>query len=166
MADVCCRHGITDLEIAFDNSFHLHKILRSMRRSRRCQTVIVIPALQEEGNSRAASTEPGSGTTGGTIGAGNSLDNFLYNGTSGNVTLSGGAGNDIYYAGTSDTIVENANEGADWVYLYKGTDGSYSLPANVENLLVYNSLPSLAVMSGNSSDNIIDATSLGHGATI
>jgi Ca2+-binding RTX toxin-like protein len=80
---------------------------------------------------------------------GNSLDNVLtggagvdtLSGAAGNDTLDGGAsadslsgglGDDTYYVDTNnDVIVENAGEGADLVF---SSNGSYTLPANVENL--------------------------------
>lgn len=86
---------------------------------------------------------------------GNAGDNLLRGeggadtlyGSDGHDTLNGGAGNDLMYGGkgndiyiadvTSDRIVEGANEGTDTVYTY----ATYTLPANVENLVGWGTAP-------------------------
>ncbi|MDD5160514.1 MAG: cadherin-like domain-containing protein [Sulfuricurvum sp.] len=64
---------------------------------------------------------------------GNSADNIL-NGLAGADVMSGGAGNDTYYVDNiGDTVIENSAEGTDTV----ASTVSYSLSANVENLVLY-----------------------------
>jgi trimeric autotransporter adhesin len=111
-------------------------------------------------------------------GTGNELNNFIA-GTSSNNTLSGGGGddglygadgadillggtgNDTYYeVDASDTITENVNEGVDIVL----ASSTFSLPANVENLILLdvagngnatgNTLSN--TITGNSGNNILD----------
>lgn len=89
---------------------------------------------------------------------GNELANTL-DGGAGNDTLDGGAGNDLliggtgddtYYVGTSDKITEKAGEGTDTAI---ATASSYTLGANVENLILQGSA-NLAG-TGNSNNNYI-----------
>ncbi len=64
-------------------------------------------------------------------GTGNALDNIL-TGNSGANILSGGPGNDTYIVDSLDTVIENANEGIDTIR----TSETYTLPTNVENLIL------------------------------
>jgi serralysin len=90
---------------------------------------------------------------------GNSVDNIL-NGLGGADSMSGGAGNDTYYVdNTGDTVIENASEGTDAV----ASTVSYSLSANVENLVLYGSAVINGVgndlnnsLVGNAVDNILN----------
>lgn len=85
--------------------------------------------------------------------AGNSGNNFL-NGGAGNDTMSGGLGNDGYFVDSRfDVIVERTGEGTDTIRLQLGTDWFYTIPDNVENLLVVDGARS--VVAGNSLDNVI-----------
>lgn len=66
---------------------------------------------------------------------GNSAANII-NGGGGIDTMKGGAGNDTYYVeSVGDLVVETINNGTDTVISYLG---SYSLPVNVENLILAN----------------------------
>ncbi|WP_141653106.1 beta strand repeat-containing protein [Phenylobacterium immobile] len=86
---------------------------------------------------------------------GNGLNNTLTGNDAANIlaggagadSLIGGAGNDTYVLSDFDTIVELANEGADTVEFTFTGQGTYALPANVENLklLGANSLPFVGV---------------------
>lgn len=59
--------------------------------------------------------------------------NDTLNGLAGNDSMAGGAGNDGYYVGeTGDRVVEIANAGNDRIF----SNISYSLPANVERLVL------------------------------
>ncbi|EJN10300.1 Ca2+-binding protein, RTX toxin [Herbaspirillum sp. YR522] len=114
---------------------------------------------------------------GGTVGAGNTLDNVItgnnlgntLSGAGGNDTLIGGTGNDVIDGGTgvdrmqgglgndiytvddvSDVIIENANEGIDTVK----SSISYSLGSNLENLTITGTANGLQGI-GNSADNVI-----------
>lgn len=76
------------------------------------------------------------------------LGNDTLDGGASNNFMYGGDGNDVYYLGTgADLVVENSGEGVDTVY-YNST-GSYTLTANVENLVT------VANGTGNSSDNTV-----------
>lgn len=108
----------------------------------------------------------GSATTSGT---GNALDNVMWgnaaanvlSGLAGNDTIDGGAGADTLIGGTgddtywvddpADSVTENAAEGNDTV---KSTLPSYTLAANVENLLL---LPGAGNLQGigNALDNVL-----------
>ena len=90
---------------------------------------------------------------------GNSGDNVL-DGGAGADTLIGGQGNDTYIVDNpGDTVIENSDEGVDTVQ----SSVTYSLPTNVENLMLTgtgaingtgNDLDN--VITGNSSDNMLD----------
>ncbi|MEJ6021971.1 putative Ig domain-containing protein [Ramlibacter sp. PS4R-6] len=70
-------------------------------------------------------------------------------------TLAGGTGNDVYLVDTTtDTITENADEGVDSVQ----TKFTFTLAANVENLLILES-SSGANGTGNASDNALTGSS-------
>jgi Ca2+-binding RTX toxin-like protein len=75
----------------------------------------------------------------------------------GTCTLIGGAGNDYYEFGqsydTRDVIVEYAGQGIDTVFVANTT--SYTLPANVENLMMPESATYGATLNGNGGDNWI-----------
>ncbi len=86
--------------------------------------------------------------TGPINGTGNALDNVLTGNSAANV-LTGGLGNDTYVATLADTVVENAGEGIDTVTA--GT--SYTLTANVENLILVSSLDFTG--TGNTEANLI-----------
>jgi Ca2+-binding RTX toxin-like protein len=77
-------------------------------------------------------------------GYGNSLNNVLYgnignnllNGGTGADVMFGGAGNDVYFVDDpGDLVFENMNEGTDAVF----STVNYTLPANVENLVLQGS---------------------------
>ncbi|MGN6159020.1 MAG: beta strand repeat-containing protein [Devosia sp.] len=77
-------------------------------------------------------------------GTGNALDNTITGNAAGNVldgglgndTMAGGLGNDIYYAdSTGDVVTEASNAGTDTVH-FTGLSGTYTLGANVENLIL------------------------------
>lgn len=71
--------------------------------------------------------------------------------------LAGGRGDDIYVVDRStDKVIENAAEGVDTVVSYSGT---YTLPANVENLVIKGS--AAAVGLGNAGANILVANDAG-----
>ncbi len=99
-------------------------------------------------------------------GVGNDAGDLFRNETNHNVTFTGGTGNDSYDVGTGDTILERSGGGIDTVCLFKGTDSSYTIPANVENLSILSPISSLTAIGGTSSGNVIDASNLGHGAWI
>lgn len=88
------------------------------------------------GNASANRIEGGDGND--TL-AGLAGDDVLVGGA-GSDGLVGGAGNDTYHAQAGDVLVENANEGADWVFMTvvidDGDPGNdyYALPDNFENL--------------------------------
>ena len=66
--------------------------------------------------------------------------------------LAGGAGDDFYWLNDgTEQVVEQPGQGTDTVELW----GSYTLPANVENLIVFGDT---SFARGNSQDNIIHAT--------
>jgi len=69
--------------------------------------------------------------------------------------LVGGKGNDTYLIDYMDQVVEQANEGIDTVR----TDMSYTLVANVENLVLTGS--AVLTGTGNELDNVITANSAG-----
>jgi Ca2+-binding RTX toxin-like protein len=90
---------------------------------------------------------------------GNSGNNVL-DGVSGNDTLRGGQGDDTYVVtpGDADTVVELAGEGIDTTMV----GGSYTLPANVENLVAGQSGAASSYKiyaTGNAIDNVITARS-------
>ncbi len=96
------------------------------------------------------------------FGVGNSLDNTItsnsgnniLNGNSGNDTLTGGLGNDLYIVdSTLDVVVEGVAGGTDTIR----TTASYTMSANVENLLLVGNAAING--SGNSLDNIITGNS-------
>ncbi len=63
--------------------------------------------------------------------------NDTLDGGAGNDSMSGGAGDDTYFVDAlSDAVVENANDGADTVQ----TSITYTLAANVENLVLLNTV--------------------------
>ncbi|MBB2688977.1 UNVERIFIED_ORG: Ca2+-binding RTX toxin-like protein [Rhizobium esperanzae] len=94
-------------------------------------------------------------------GTGNTLANVI-SGGSGNDTLDGGAGADTLIGGTGDdtyivdnagdVITENAGEGTDTV---KTALASYTLAANVENLVYTGTGTAVFAGTGNALDNII-----------
>ena len=91
--------------------------------------------------------------TDGITGTGNGLGNRL-DGSQNSAAnaLVGLAGNDVYVLGAGDTIVEAVGGGTDIV----GTASSYSLAANVENLVL---LGSAAIAgTGNSLANMLDGS--------
>src|SRR5215218_10999601 len=64
-------------------------------------------------------------------------------------TLSGGAGDDFYWVrDTRDVVVESAGGGVDTVQIWS----SYTLPANVENLVVFGQG---SYAAGNDGNNVI-----------
>ncbi|SDX40504.1 Ca2+-binding protein, RTX toxin-related [Allochromatium warmingii] len=82
---------------------------------------------------------------------GNALNNIL-NGQKNNNknTLTGLGGDDSYYVGIGDTVIEGAGQGNDTVY----STYTYTLPANVENLVLLDG--NLSVNgTGNNLNNII-----------
>ena len=80
---------------------------------------------------------------------GNSGDNFIDGGT-GADTMTGGLGDDSYFVDNAgDVVTENANEGSDFVF----SSISYTLGANVENLLLLGGLNRSGY--GNGLDNVI-----------
>src|SRR6185312_1228018 len=77
-------------------------------------------------------------------GTGNALDNTITGNAAGNVLdgglgndpMAGGLGNDIYYADSpGDVVTEASNAGTDTVH-FTGLSGTYTLGANVENLIL------------------------------
>ena len=101
------------------------------------------------------------GNGAGNVLTGNSADNIISDGGSAGVaTMAGGAGNDTYYVNNSaDVITENANAGWDTVY----SSTSYTLPVNVEAVVLQESAGNATIkgnnaynyLVGNSSDNIL-----------
>ncbi len=81
------------------------------------------------------------------------IGNDTLDGGTGNDTLVGGVGNDTYYVSTSDKITENVNEGTDTAI----ANSSYSLGANVENLILQGSFNLSG--TGNSNNNVITGNS-------
>ena len=76
--------------------------------------------------------------------------NNLLNGEAGADTMLGGAGNDTYFVDNAgDVVVENSNEGNDAVF----ATVSYTLPANVETLVLQGSADLQG--SGNNQANTI-----------
>lgn len=65
---------------------------------------------------------------------GNAGNNTLV-GNSGVNTLVGGDGDDVYYADSKDTVIELAGEGNDTL-IVTITSGSYTIPANFENIII------------------------------
>ncbi len=84
---------------------------------------------------------------------GGSGDDWM-NGGAGDDVLAGGLGNDMFRIDSSsnDTIKEAANEGTDTVYLARS---SYTLAANVENLIVDANIISTVAVTGNALDNTL-----------
>ena len=80
-------------------------------------------------------------------GIGNAQNNILIGNSAANV-FTGGMGDDTYVIGVGDAVVESAHEGIDTVR----TDGSYTLGANVENLILFGSRTATAI--GNALDNV------------
>lgn len=75
--------------------------------------------------------------------------NDSYNTGGGLDTISGGAGDDYYWlAGAGQKVIENPGQGVDTVNLWS----SYTLPANVENLVIQNTN---TYGAGNDANNII-----------
>ncbi|MDA8129849.1 MAG: hypothetical protein M0Z73_14285 [Betaproteobacteria bacterium] len=68
----------------------------------------------------------------------------------------GGLGNDTYWVSINDAVIENAGEGIDTA-VWQGATGSYTLTANVENLLGYGAYSG----TGNSLNNSISVVSAG-----
>ena len=76
--------------------------------------------------------------------------NDTLDGGAGNDILIGGTGNDTYYVGTSDKITEIAGEGIDTAI---ATASSYTLGANVENLILQGTMNLSG--TGNSNNNYL-----------
>ena len=93
---------------------------------------------------------------------GNSSNNIL-NGGNGNDLLIGGLGDDTYFVDSnSDSVHENFNEGTDLII----TSVSYTLPSNIEKIILTGSLDIDAygnglnnTLKGNSGKNLIDGKS-------
>jgi len=81
-------------------------------------------------------------------GSGNALDNVLVGNSAVNV-LTGGGGDDTYHIGAGDTVIEQADEGRDTIV----TDQTYTLGANLENLMLVGSAPIDG--TGNDLDNVL-----------
>ena len=103
--------------------------------------------------------------TGNFTGTGNALDNVITGGAgddwldggAGNDTLIGGAGNDTYVvASVGDVVVEQANGGIDTVRTSLAT---YTLGANVENLVYTGTGSAPFTGTGNDLDNVITGSS-------
>jgi Ca2+-binding RTX toxin-like protein len=77
-------------------------------------------------------------------------------GTAGPDILTGGSGDDVYMVGIGDTVVEAANSGVDTV----NASVSYTLPANVENLVLTGT--SGISGTGNTLNNVITGNSAGN----
>ena len=78
--------------------------------------------------------------------------NDTIDGAGGTDTLIGGAGDDTYYVtNTTTQIVEKAGEGVDTII----AKGDYTLPANVENLVVSSTSTNGWQGTGNGLDNVI-----------
>ena len=78
--------------------------------------------------------------------------NDTIDGNGGGDTLTGGAGNDVYIVPNSlATIVESANGGTDTVI----AKGDYTLPANVENLVINATVTNGWKGTGNELNNVI-----------
>lgn len=97
--------------------------------------------------------------SGNIYGAGGNEYFIGFNG-SGSVSLHGGLGNDTYRAGstTPATFVENAGEGVDIVQVSRGF--SYTLPTNIDRIVVGNyagSTDAAATLTGNAIANVIVA---------
>ena len=80
--------------------------------------------------------------------------NDQLNGGLGADTLIGGTGDDQYFIDLTDTIVEGAGEGVDTIYTF---DQSYTLSANLENLVLFGTVAVNG--TGNGSANRIDGNS-------
>jgi Ca2+-binding RTX toxin-like protein len=89
-----------------------------------------------------------------TTATGNAANNALYGDSNpaANV-LTGGPGDDTYVPGPGDLVVEEANAGWDTVY----TASSYSLPDNVEGLVLTGSAPTTG--TGNALNNALYGSS-------
>ncbi len=68
--------------------------------------------------------------------------------------LSGGPGNDDYDLTTDDLVIEAAGEGLDTLHL-KLYAFSYTLPVNVENVVVTSAWTGRLRLNGNASDNVL-----------
>lgn len=101
---------------------------------------------------------------------GGSGNDTLYGGTgadvlwggSGQDSMLGGGGDDLYYVSdTGDRITEYANEGIDTVTLFGLKANSYIMATQVENLDIFEVLPSSGLsftIFGNAQDNVIDGS--------
>ena len=113
----------------------------------------VLPASQAVENLILTGTAPLSA-------AGNGLQNVIHGNDGDNVidggfdsdVLYGGLGNDTFVVSTGDTVIEYVNEGIDTIRAQLMAFGSYTLPANVENVV---SLSSWLTLTGNGLDNTI-----------
>ena len=76
--------------------------------------------------------------------------------------LSGGSGNDDYDVTTDDQVIEAAGEGLDTLHL-KMYAFNYTLPVNVENVVITGAWNGRLRLNGNASDNVM-ATSPNDGA--
>jgi len=78
-------------------------------------------------------------------------------GGSGNDTMAGQIGDDTYEVDSeADTVIENANEGTDLVL----STVNFTLPSNVENLLLLDNAATAVNGAGNGGDNQITGNSL------
>ncbi len=118
-----------------------------------------LPANVETLNLTGAGNISGVGNAGANLLQGNSGNNSL-DGRGGDDVMKGGAGDDGYYVDSSlDHVVENAGAGTDTV---RSSASSYTLTANVENLVLIGSATSgtgngLAnILQGNASANVLD----------
>ena len=92
---------------------------------------------------------------------GNAGNNILYDAESivtqyfesgGSDTLRGGEGDDTYYVSHEDTVVELADGGFDTIH----SRNSYTMPDNVERLIIDSRDQSKKLATGNSADNLIE----------
>ena len=92
----------------------------------------------------------GTGNSGNNVIQGNAGHNTL-NGGGGVDTLYGGAGDDWYGIDLGSTVVENPGEGTDTVRV----SFAYTLPTNVENVILNSSSGSTIALTGNALPNVM-----------